>query len=71
MEQEPKGDGDQPSFFVEFRFGPSSLTAFVTWVTTSTNLVDSAEEIQENCRRPGSIPMCSMRFLNKANLRRA
>jgi hypothetical protein len=40
-------------------------------VATSTNLVDSAEEIQENCRRPGSIPMCSMRFLNSANLRRA
>ena len=45
--------------------------AAVTWVTTSTNLVDSAEEIQENCRRPGSIPMCSIRFLNNANLRRA
>jgi hypothetical protein len=31
-------------------------------LTTVTNFVDSAEETQENCRRPGSIPMCSIRF---------
>jgi hypothetical protein len=45
-----------------FRFGPSALTASVTWLTTFTNFVDSADEIQENCRRPGSTPICTMRF---------
>jgi hypothetical protein len=35
------------------------------------NLVDSAEEIQENSNRPGSIPIYSRRFLKTANRRLA
>jgi hypothetical protein len=31
-------------------------------LTTVTNLVDSADETQENCRRPGSIPIISIKL---------
>jgi hypothetical protein len=34
----------------------------VTRFTTSTNLVDSADEIHEKCRRPGSIPIYSIKL---------
>jgi len=34
----------------------------VTSLTTSTNLVDSADEIQENWSRPGSVPICSIKL---------
>ena len=34
----------------------------VTSLTTSTNLVDSAEDIHENWSRPGSVPICSIKF---------
>ena len=48
-----------------------AFTDDVTALTTSTNLVDSAELIQENWSRSGSVPICSIKFLNSPNLRRA
>ena len=55
------------SSLINLLAGPSCLTSSVISLTTSTNLVASAEEIQEKWRRPGSMPRCSIRFLKRAN----
>ena len=48
-----------------------AFTDDVTALTTSTNLVDSAELIQENWSRPGSNPVYSIKFIKSPNLRLA
>jgi hypothetical protein len=47
--------------------GPVFLTSSETALATSTNLLASAEEIQEKWRRPGSIPIYSISSLNRVN----
>ena len=57
--------------FCMYSAGPNSRTLSTTLLAVVANFSASAEEIQENCRRPGSRPMNSSRLLAAENFRLA